>query len=190
MNRETWLLRARDLMSGWFAECGATFPTNVRVSCGFPSKSALTAKRRRIGEAWSSACSGDTHFELFISPVLGEPVEVLATLIHEMVHAAVGLKAGHGPGFRRVAEGLGLEGKMTATVPGEHLTARLRMVIERLGAYPHAELKSMTNGRKTEATRMLKACCPSCGYTVRVTRKWIDAGLPTCSKCKRQFIEG
>ncbi len=30
-------------------------------------------------------------------------------------------------------------------------------------------------------TRMLKACCGDCAYTVRVTRKWLDeAGAPLC----------
>jgi hypothetical protein len=27
---------------------------------------------------------------------------------------------------------------------------------------------------------MLKAFCPSCGYTVRLTSKWAALGLPTC----------
>lgn len=29
-------------------------------------------------------------------------------------------------------------------------------------------------------TRLLKCQCPSCEYTVRITQKWIDVGLPTC----------
>jgi hypothetical protein len=27
---------------------------------------------------------------------------------------------------------------------------------------------------------MLKAECPECGYTIRLTKKWADVGLPTC----------
>ena len=27
---------------------------------------------------------------------------------------------------------------------------------------------------------MLKAECPECGYTIRLTKKWADLGLPTC----------
>lgn len=33
---------------------------------------------------------------------------------------------------------------------------------------------------KKQATRMIKVCCPGCGYTIRTTQKWIDVGLPTC----------
>jgi hypothetical protein len=33
---------------------------------------------------------------------------------------------------------------------------------------------------KKQGTRMLKAECPECGYTIRLTKKWADVGLPTC----------
>jgi hypothetical protein len=51
-------------------------------------------------------------------------------------------------------------------------------VLASLGAYPHAPLNVGT--RKTQSTRMLKAVCPTCGYTVRLSAKWADKGLPTC----------
>lgn len=57
-----------------------------------------------------------------------------------------------------------------------------------------------SSGPKTQTTRMLKAWCPNdvtvsqddersgCGYTVRMTRKWADVGLPTCPnpECERK----
>jgi len=27
---------------------------------------------------------------------------------------------------------------------------------------------------------MLKAECPECGYTIRLTKKWAEVGLPSC----------
>jgi len=33
---------------------------------------------------------------------------------------------------------------------------------------------------KKQTTRMIKAECPSCGYTARISQKWVDVGLPTC----------
>ena len=34
---------------------------------------------------------------------------------------------------------------------------------------------------KKQSSRLLKAECESCGYTVRVTRKWVDqVGAPHC----------
>lgn len=36
-------------------------------------------------------------------------------------------------------------------------------------------------GRKRQSTRLNKVSCPDCGYTARVTRKWIAAkGAPIC----------
>jgi hypothetical protein len=38
---------------------------------------------------------------------------------------------------------------------------------------------------------MLKAVCPSCGYTVRLSQKWAAMGLPLCGTDGEQFqIEG
>ena len=104
---------------------------------------------------------------------------MLAVLTHELVHAIVGHKAGHGPAFKQCAVALGLAGPMTATEAGPELRARLTVLAEHLGPYPHARLTG-TNGRKKQGTRMLKVVCPSCGYTVRTTQKWLDVGLPTC----------
>lgn len=177
-SREQYLTAAMGIMSEWFDK---PFPGNVRVACGWPSKSALAKKKRRIGEAWSSECSTDKHFELFISPLLSGPTDVLSTLLHEMVHAHVGLECGHKKPFKVCATALGLEGKMTAAVPSEQLTKRLNALSATLGVYPHASLDSkMTNGDKKQSTRMLKLECSCCGYVVRTTQKWLDIGLPMC----------
>ena len=179
--REEWLTEAMREMAPWFEEVSFHFPENVKVSCGWPSKSALAAKKRRIGEAWASQCSAIKYFELFISPYLAKPIEVLATLIHEQVHAAVGLECGHKGDFKKCAKALGLEGKMTATVPGEELTQRLNALGKLLGEYPHGSLTSkMTNNEKKQGTRMLKVVCPDCDYAVRTTAKWLEVGVPVC----------
>ncbi len=43
-------------------------------------------------------------------------------------------------------------------------------------------MKKKKNGKKSTAlsTRLLKCQCENCGYTIRVTRKWMATGLPTC----------
>ena len=65
-------------------------------------------KKRRIGEAWSSKNSADQSYEVFISPVLKDPIEVAATLVHELVHCAVGVETGHKGRFPRLAKAIGL----------------------------------------------------------------------------------
>jgi len=80
---------------------------------------------------------------------------------------------------------VGLEGKPTATVAGEQLRAKLGEIAEELGEYPHKALTPNAEIKK-QSTRMIKVSCFYCTdddgnpYTVRLTRKWIEFGLPQC----------
>jgi hypothetical protein len=177
--REAWLLSCISKLRNDFIEVGSIIPDKVRASCGWPSKSGLAQKKRRIGEAWSASCSGDETFEVFISPVLKDGRPVLATLVHELVHCAVGVEKGHKGPFKKIALAIGLEGKMTDTTAGEKLIARIDAILAEVGSYPHAELKS-SNAPKKQGTRMLLVKCPECEYQVRTTKKWLEVGVPTC----------
>ncbi len=176
-SRENWLLEAVEIMRPWFEEHGATVPEQVRVSVGF----AKGQRNATIGVCYNSKAAEDGVHQLFMSPVMDEPVKVLATLMHELIHAWDDCKSGHKGEFRRVAKALGLTGKMTATVPGDELVQRLQDLSGKLGPYPHAKLNTAKMGR-TQTTRMIKVHSPSCcGYVVRTTRKWIEqVGMPFC----------
>lgn len=188
-SREDWLGRMVEALRPTFAKHGYPLPDKIRVSCGWPSRSALSNRNRRIGEAWSHTCSGDGTHETFLSPALDDPVEVGAVLVHELVHHAVGIEAGHKGPFRKLARAVGLTGRMTATTAGDELAARLHALAETLGPYPHAALSS-ADGRKKQTTRMLKVSCASCGCIVRMTRQWLDkVGVPTCA-CGGEMAEG
>ena len=152
-------------------------PENTKVSCGFPGGGSA---RTRIGECWSPTASAGEVNEIFISPVLSDANDVLAVLVHEAVHAAVGVACGHKGEFRRVAIASGLVGKMTATTAGPELTALMGLWVDNgLGAYPHSALN--LSDRKKQTTRLIKCECGTCGYVVRTTAKWIDAlGAPMC----------
>ncbi len=179
--RENWLLTAIEKLRPDFIEAGGTLPDKIRASCGWPSKSGLAVKKRRIGEAWSATCSGDSSFEVFISPVLKDGQSVLGTLVHELVHCAVGVEKGHKGPFKRLALAIGLEGKMTETTVGEGLAKRLDTLIAEIGPYPHAELKS-SNAPKKQTCRQLKVICETCGCICRMSQKAIDdPGCPTCA---------
>lgn len=181
--REEWLNKAvRLLNKSVFVPNKFIPPQDIKVSCGFPSMGAFASKRRRIGECWYPQ-TGKSH-QLFISPVLVKPIDVLDVLSHEVVHTIAGSKAGHKAPFRRVATAIGLEGKMTATVAGPRLKKVLAAISEQLGVYPHESLSKYSTERKTQGTRLLKAACEECGYTIRITAKWIEeVGLPICPGC-------
>jgi len=188
MNREQWLTECMNKLRPTFIEAGFTLPEKIRASCSWPSKSGLAQKKRRIGEAWSAKNSGDNSFEVFISPVLKDPIDVAAVLVHELAHCAVGLEDGHKGNFPKCAKRMGLEGKMTATTAGEELRKKLEVLAVEIGSYPHAELKH-SNAPPKQSTRMLKVLCKDCGCVVRMTRKWLDdVGTPTCA-CGGEMIE-
>lgn len=177
--REEWLNAAIDLLRPEFQKrAGVKLPKNVRISCGFTSAGS---RGRRIGECWSTSASADDTFEMFITPKLDDPVRVLGVTVHECVHAGVGLEAKHGPVFKKAATAMLLEGKMKATTEGEKFKAEFAPILAKLGEYPHAALRDgRSSGPKKQSTRLLKVHCPGCGYTTRITQKWIDVAVPTC----------
>lgn len=171
--REAWLMEAVKLLRNGLFKPHAEIP-EVRVSVGFPGGGSA---RKRIGEYWHATAISDGVPQIFISPVLGDPIQALDVLVHELVHACTP-GAGHGPAFRKLALALGLEGKMRSTVAGPELRERLNALFVELGPFPHAGI-SLAD-RKKQTTRLLKAEC-GCGYTVRVTAKWIEeVGPPIC----------
>lgn len=184
--REAWLCRAamllaeRIMLRSLDSTSYARVVHGVRVSCGWPAGGGT-----RIGQAWSHKVSDDSMCEIFISPALDEPLRVLDVLLHELCHVAVGIEHGHRAPFKRIARACGLEGKLTATVAGDELRAKLAPIAAELGEYPHAKLER-TSGQKKQGTRMLKLVCSggdACecgGYSVRTTAKWIAVGMPFC----------
>lgn len=179
--REQWLNAAVESFRPYFLGHGLTVPP-LRISCGFPSKGATSPTKRRIGECWDGLTAADGKPQLFISPFLDEVATeggVLATVVHEIIHATIGCEAGHGPKFVKTMKRVGLAGKATATVAGPDLLPLIERVGGELGAYPHVKL-SLKLERKKQTTRMRKCECLACGYTVRLTQKWIDIGFPIC----------
>ena len=177
MTREEWLLAAIELLKEDFAD--HPIPEKLRVTCGWPSRGGRAEKKQVLGECWPPKCSEDGHTEVFIAPTIGDGIKALDTLVHELVHAAVGCEEGHKGQFRVVAKAIGLEGQMTIASAGEDLIVRLRAIETELGEYPHAKLTP--KNKKPQGTRMLKLECPNCQWMARTSRKWMDLGLPTCS---------
>jgi hypothetical protein len=173
--REQWLNAGVNALRARFADNGFPVPTVVRVSVGFPR-----AARKAIGQCWKRSAAKDGISQVFISPALGDAVDALDTLAHELVHAAIDPFSGHGAKFAKACRALGLtDGKPTSAGAGPELRAELVKIAATLGEYPHAALSP--NDTPKQTTRLLKVSCRECGYTARVTQKWLDeAGAPLC----------
>ena len=173
LNREAYLNYITDTYARpHFQAKGYTIPDRVRMSC------SLTSSKKHIGECWSNANSEDNHCEIFISPKVADSVEVIDILIHELCHATVGNKAGHGVIFKKCANAVGLEGQMRSASAGAELKAIIQSWVAEAGDYPHAPLTS--SGIKKQTTRQIKCVCSHCGYQVYTSKKWIEVSLPTC----------
>jgi hypothetical protein len=193
-HREAWLHDVARNLDGWFRDAGFPLPVDLRITCGFPSSRALNGIRNQtIGQCWHGVSSADGSVEIMVSPVLAEPMRVADILAHELIHAACGPGVGHKGPFRKLALAIGLEGKMTATIGGEAFKQLLRPILDAVGPYPHAELnaRKRAEGPGKQGTRLLKAVCGHCGYTVRITRKWVDeVGAPICPEHGQMDVDG
>lgn len=153
--REQWLTAAlpglKALLSKHWKDKINTKP--IRVACGW----CKSGRDSVIGECWPSTASAGELTEMFISPVLDEPVKVLDVLLHELIHAVVGNKEGHRGKFKTLAVAVGLKGKMTATFAetGTPLHDALKALAARLGAYPHSKLQRTGRAKRSWNKRIM-----------------------------------
>ena len=175
--RELWLQNAVDLVSPIFKNKGYTIP-KVQVSCGFPSTGN---KSKHVGQCWGKSSTNDGTNQLFISPVLDEPVQVLDTLVHDLVHAIDDCMHHHGPEFKKIATDVGLQGLMREASAGPWLLEQLTAISRQLGKYPHSKINLAHSSSKKTGPRP-RAKCKKCGYEVTPLKKWLHMGPPLCPK--------
>lgn len=196
--REQWLLLASELIRPLLKERAGLELHSYRVTCGWPSKGGRGSRKRVLGEAWHHTASSDGTAEVFITPLEDDPRRVLAILAHELIHTCLPAGTGHGAPFVAAARTLGFAAPFTQLNPTDELWAWADKIIAALPAYPHARiLDGQAEGApKKQGTRMIKATCERetpegelCGYTVRLTRKWIDeVGPPICPRCREPMV--
>jgi hypothetical protein len=201
MSREAWLERAIGMFRPRFEEVGLPLPEHVHVSVGFGYGSRAESKYI-AGQTWARIASADGVNHVFIGPMEADPAEMLITLLHELIHVADDNASGHKGAFAEAATRLGFNGPMTQTPPTVELAAELAVMAAELGPFDHGKLDpelakvpvpaggagddgtvvppKVHSGPAKQGTRMIKLVAPDCGYTVRATRKWIEAGLPMC----------
>jgi hypothetical protein len=177
--RESWLAQAVTLTRPRVeALAGASLPARIRITCGFPS---TFTRSGTLAECWADTESADQTYEVLISPTLADPAQVLAQVLGAIAHTAPGAMSPTSNTYTELAANLGLcpVGDSWRQVQGaEDFGQEYATVLQALDAYPHAAI--LTGSKKTQSTRMLKAVCPTCGYTIRLSAKWADKGLPTC----------
>lgn len=184
VTREDWLLRAVDMLRPIFERAGFFVPP-VKVSIGFTSGGT---RSRHLGQCWASKCSADGTNQIFISPSESDPVEILDTLTHELVHAVDDCKSGHGEGFKKIALAIGLKGPMRSAGANEYLRQDLVRISLVLGQFPHGKL--FTPGPSPAASiKRPGAKCGKCGFEIVMLKKHLHMGPPYCPTHMELMIE-
>lgn len=196
VDRETWLRVFASMADYYIVPTIGFLPPDYRVSCSWPYSRGRRPEAI-LGQCFAPAASTGGHIEIFISPVEDDPRLVAGTLVHEMLHAYVGNDKGHGPVFARAAAAVGFKAPWTETPETDAFFAWVDRILAVMPPYPHAKMRvgsvgpggtaggyTMGPGHgfggKPQGTRMLKVECEDCGYTIRVSAKWIDKGTPFC----------
>lgn len=190
--RESYLATLIEDLRPLFEDAGFPLPHTVyRVSIGFPSRNATSAKNRAIGQCWNPDETADGSIHIFISPVVKEVAEIAAVLVHELCHAAVGTECGHKGDFITCMKAVGLTGKPTHTVAGDALKLHLDTLIASAGEFPHEPLvlTEKVPTKKSDNCRQKKVYCAPDDYIVRVSRQTLTKGFPICPVCREPMVE-
>lgn len=177
--REEWLTEvAKAVVQPLFSASTTLKP--YKVTCGWPCRRGLATKQRVVGECHHIPGEKDGNCEIFISPLLANPLEVAGVLTHEVTHVAAGHLAKHGPKFVKLCKYVGLtKNKPTSAMPGELLEEKLQKELERFGPYPHAAIILTIQPKKPSS--QVRLDCPTCGCNLRMTTSWLErSGHPVC----------
>ena len=188
--REIWLHKAATLsFDYWFKRANCNTDIKFRISVGWPVKRA-GRKGEAIGQCFGKGHSEDDHIEIFISPKLSDPIEVLGVLQHELVHAVVGVEHGHGPKFRSCALRVGLCGDMRHTDMRSNFKEWAKSILLDIGPYPHGKMdfsQDSLNGLTKREAPLRKFECQNtehphyfCYLTKSVARSYSP---PSCGEC-------
>jgi hypothetical protein len=182
--REAWLQAAASFLCNHIA--AHDLPrVNVRVSCGWPVRGGIARRRTVIGQCFPPSLCKDGTPQIFISPRLAESIDVLGTLLHELLHASVGCQHGHKKPFSQAARKVGLAGPPTATIVGESLRPVLLSYVERVGPYPHAAITVKSKEKVGSRLRLYQCGCHP-PVKVRVASDTLAA---VCLTCDEEFMQ-
>ena len=197
MSKQTDLSLAPLIVEGerLIREACAHYKLNIK-----PASIVLTIQTRgkresTLGWFWANRWKDgkkDAVHEINLSAETLAREDVGETLIHELAHAeneANGVKdvsnGVHNKKFKSQAEALGLKVLPRDKKVGfgfTELDAPAREFLKKIkfNSLMFKLARLTPSATKKAGTRLLKCECPTCGYVVRTTQKWIDIGLPQC----------
>lgn len=142
---EVWLNEAVELLRPHFAEAGYEIPP-VHVSVGFSTDGYKPSARKNTFAVCHAKCMNvDGINDIYISPLIYEPVEVLGILVHELVHAVDDCQSGHGETFKKITKALKCGDNLSVSLSEFRETVeRHRAIADKLGRYPRSGVNYRT----------------------------------------------
>lgn len=157
--REDWLKAAVQLLKPKVEGHGGNLPEKLHVLTSWP----VSNSKKAVGMCFAKTWSKDESTYICISPLLGteDLGELLGTLLHELVHAVVGVENNHNKRFKKLATSVGLTGKMRSTENTPELNQEFEGMLMTLGTYPHSTmLPPKPKEKKPGKKQILKFACP------------------------------
>ena len=168
LTREEWLQTCSDIIvteiiaKTW--KIRTKFKTKIR---DWPCR----PDNKKIGICHASSDSKQGYNEIFINASVSDPLQVLAGLTHELIHAVDDCRTGHQYDFEIIALRVGFQGVLRKPEMNKELIKRLKEIIKKVGPLPEGELKPKT--LKGGANRNILVNCPGCEFKFNTSRKQI-----------------
>ena len=184
-SREDWLTKAANMM------CAELFAPQTSIEKPAFRVTVAPMASKHLGECYPRSRSADNTSEIFITAHCDDSALILATLVHELVHAYDDCQSGHKGAFKQLATSVGLTGKMTATTPTDALAATLAEYVDLLGPIPHAAISKKSKDKGRNGNKMV---CDACDFKANLSAKWasqISDGFecPVCRTASHTRIE-
>jgi hypothetical protein len=190
LSRENYLIQATDIMrKSLFKPKGYKVP-KVELSISWATKGNRNRKgnAKTLGQCFPKEMHAGGINQIVITPnydgsTIGGSIDILGTLVHELVHAVDNCVSGHGQAFKNCALAVGLLPPMRSTDESEELREWLRKnILDKLGKFPH---KKVTLSGAKQTTRNIKVECNNCDFSFRTSRKNLDMMdfEPDCLAC-------
>ena len=100
---EEWLNNAVDSLRQIFLMAGYIVPP-VLISVGFGHRGYFPNDKEYLGWCYPKHLSDDQINEIYISPFCTDPIQLLYTIAHELIHAVDNCRNGHGREFKKIAK--------------------------------------------------------------------------------------
>jgi hypothetical protein len=179
LSRENYLIQATDILrKSLFKPKGYKVP-KVELSISWATRGNKTAKGgvKTLGQCFNKVSHAGGINQIIITPhydgsTIEGSLDILGTLVHELVHAVDDCVSGHGKAFKDCALAVGLTMPMRSTGESEELKEYLRKnILDKLGLFPH---QKVTLGGKKQSVRNIKISCDCCDFSFRTSKKNID----------------